>query len=267
MNIYKFELKQLKKSILLWGIVVPLSLFIYLSFFPMIASNGESFMGAMESFPEELLAAFGMTPELPMNTVIGYFSLTFTIVQIPLAIQAGNYGFNILSVEERELTADFIFTKPVKRRKIYFAKFLSAFTALTIVNIILWLSSLLAVFLFKSDDVVAWKHLNVLLSSTVFFQLFFLSIGMLISMLVKKIRSVISFSMALGFGTYIISSMGTIVSSGVLQYFTPYSYFQPKYILVEGTYNWPLTFVCFGVIAVSLVSSYFLYIRRNIASL
>lgn len=267
MNIYLFELKQLRKSVLLWGLIVPFSLFLYIGFFPLIAENGEDFMSLFSEFPEELLAIFGMVPELPLTTILGYFSLTFTIIQIPLAIQASNYGFNMLSVEERELTADFLLSKPVKRSKIIFSKFLASFTSLTIVNAILWVASISAVLIFQGDETVSLHHVIVLLSSTVFFQLFFLSIGMFVSVLVKKIASVLSYSMALGFGMYIITSMGAVISSDLFQYFSAYSHFAPQYILINGHYNWMLAFISFGVIIISLFGSYFFYLRRNIPSL
>lgn len=267
MNIYKFELKQLRGSILIWGLVVPLSVFLYVAFFPMISENGEDFMTLMAQMPEEMLAMFGMHPEMPITTIFGYFSLTFTIVQIPIAIQASNYGFNMLSVEERELTADFLLSRPVKRSKIIVSKFLASFTALTIVNVVLWICSIAAVLIFKGEEAVEMGHLYVLLSSTVFFQLFFLSVGMLISMLVKKIPSVISYSMGLGFGMYILTAMGEMITSDIFQYISPYSHFSPMNILLEGSYDFKLALISFVTIVISLSGSYFLYLRRNIPSL
>ncbi len=267
MNIFKFEFKQLRKSILIWGLVVPISLFSYIAFFPLIADNSTGFQEIMNQLPEEMLAIFGMIPELPVTTILGYFSLTFTIIQIPIAIQACNYGFNMLSVEERELTADFLLTRPVTRSKIIISKFLAAFAALTIVNAVLWVASIGAVYAFKGSATIQISNVIILLSTTVFFQLFFVGVGMLVSMLVKKIQSVISYSMALGFGMYIITSMGALISSKIFKYISPYSHFAPQYILVEGSYDWTLSLISFGVIIISLVGSYFLYLRRNIPSL
>ena len=50
---------------------------------------------------------------LDMSSVLGFFSFVFLFCQICLAIQAANYGFSLVSVEERELTADFLLAKPV----------------------------------------------------------------------------------------------------------------------------------------------------------
>ena len=267
MNIYKFELKQLRRSILIWGVTVPAVLFLYLGFFPLMAGDTEGFQAMMDIMPEEMLAIFNMQPELPVSSILGYFSLTYTMIQIPLAIQASNYGFNMLSVEERELTADFLLSKPVKRGKIIISKFLAAFTALTIVNVFVWIASLSALALFRSGTDVDFGFVSVLLSTNTFFQLFFMSIGMLVSMLTKKIPSVISYSMGLGFGMFILTSMGSLISNDIIQLISPYSHFDPGFILVEGVYDWPLAFISFGLIILSLGGSYFLYLRRNIPSL
>jgi len=94
----------------------------------------------MASFPEELLIAFGMT-DIDMSTILGFFGLIFLIIQICLAIQAANYGFSLVSVEETDLTADFLLAKPVGRTKIMTSKLLAAITGLTITNLVVWISS------------------------------------------------------------------------------------------------------------------------------
>ncbi len=266
MNIFKFELRQLRFSILIWGLVVPTVLYMFLAFYPLINSSGADFDMIMNELPDEMLAIFGMHPDLPVSDILGYTAMIFTMVQIPLAIQASNYGFNMLSVEERELTADFLLSKPVTRSKIIISKFLASLTALVIVNIILFVTFTLGVMLFKADSDVDMSKVYVLLSTVIFFQLTFMSIGMFVSVLVKKVPSVLTYSMALGFGTFIITSLGQMISSDIFQFFSPYSYFAPQHILLEGSYD-ALAIIGFIITIISLVGSYFLYLRRNIPSL
>jgi len=265
MNIYKFELGMLKRSILIWSLAIPAFFLFYVSFFPMM--SGEDMNAIFEQFPEEFMAFFGMNPDLPVSNILGYVSLTYGMIQIPMAIQASNYGFHILSVEERELTADFLLTKPISRVKILVAKLLAAMTSLTIVNFTICVATILGTALFRGGQTVNWGVIFVLLSTNIFFQLFFISVGMFISTVVKKIPSVLSVSMGLGIGLYIVSSLGTMLSSTVFHIITPYSHFAPSYILVEGTYNWSLVWISFVIITLSLAGSYFFYTRRNIASL
>ena len=267
MNIFKFELRGYFKSTLIWTGAVVYFLIVYMAFFPALSADPESFNTLMSSFPDEVMALFGINPDLPMMTIMGYYSLTMSFTLIPVAIQASNYGFNILSVEERELTADFLLTKPVSRKKIFFSKFSAAFIILTITNISIWIMSLLAFALFKGDENPEMYKVIVLLSSIVLFQLFFLTVGMMISMLVKKIPSVVSYSMGLGFGMFILASLGKMLSSEFLDILSPYNHFDPGYMLIDGTYDIVPTIISVIIIITSFIVSYFLYLRRNIASL
>lgn len=267
MNIYKFELSMLKKSILIWGLAVPGFLLFYMAFYPAMTQESDAFNELMMSMDPKFLAAFGIVAELPMSSILGYFNLTFGMVQIPIAIQAANYGFHILSVEERELTADFLLSKPISRSKIIISKFLAVLTSLTIVNLIIWASTFAALNLFKGDQVIDFGPVVLVLLTITFFQLTFLGIGMVVSVSIKKVSSVLSFSMALGFGLYIVSSFGSVISSDYLGYLTPYSHFAPDYILINGTWNWSMAFISIAVMIGTLTASYFLYLKRNIASL
>jgi ABC-2 type transport system permease protein len=267
MNIYKFELSRLKRSILIWGLSVPGFLIFYLAFFPAIQGSENAFSSMMESMDPRFLQAFGIIPELPIGEILGYFNLTIGLILIPLAIQASNYGFHILSVEERELTADFLFTKPISRTKIILSKFLAALTSLLIVDIVLAILAIVSIQAFKGDEIVEIRNVIVLLLSVPFFQLTFMSIGMLISVSIKKVTSVLSFSMGLGFGLFIVDSFGSILSSELFSYLTPYSHFDSAYVLINGSWNWSLIWISLALMVCSLIASYFLYLKRNIASL
>ena len=121
--------------------------------------------------------------------------------------------------------------------------------------------------LFKGEQTFELRNVLVLLSTVVIFQLFFLSVGMFISVSLRKIGSVLSFSMGLGLGLYILNSLRSLFSSDIFGYISPYTHFNPAYILVEGNYHKVFTIISLLIIIVSLSMSYFLYLRRNIPSL
>ena len=70
MNIYKFELSRLKKSILVWGLSVPGFLILYMAFFPAMAASGDAFNDLMMNMDPKFLAAFGIIPELPVGEIL-----------------------------------------------------------------------------------------------------------------------------------------------------------------------------------------------------
>ncbi len=264
-NIYKHEFSMRLKSVITWSLAVMAIIFIYSSLFPSFAEQAELLNEMMANFPPELLMAFGMNG-MDLSTVLGYYSFVFLFAQICLAIQAANYGFGLVSVEERELTADFLLSKPVARTQILTSKLLAAFTSLTITNIVVWISSFGFITLFRDGRGYETRTLVLLLLSIVIFQLFFLTVGVVISLLVKRIRSVTPYAMALAFGMYVLSAFGNMLGDAKLEIITPFKHFDPNYVIQHGAYDVPLVLLSVAVIVVSLAASYWLYIRRDIPS-
>ena len=253
------------KSVIIWSVAIMLLLLLYLSLFPSFAGEAELLNEVMSNFPEEFLIAFGMA-NLDMSTVLGFFGVIFFFVQICLAIQASNYGFSLVSIEERELTADFLLTRPVGRKKILTSKLLAALTALAITDVAVWISSFAAVTIFGKGESYAVRALVLLLLSVPVFQLFFLTVGLVISLMVKRVRNVLSYSMALAFGMYVLNAFGGMIGDEKLEIISPFKHFDPNYILNNAAYDLRLAWISVLAIVVSIIASYVLYSRRNIPS-
>lgn len=267
MNIFKHELMMKKQSIFIWSLSLSAFMIFYMAFFPALAKDAASFDSIMNSFPEEMLQALGVKEGLSIASLTGYFTLTFGMIQLAIAIQSANYGFSILSEEERELTADFLLSKPVSRTTIYFSKFFAALLSLLVSAMTVGISSLLALRFFNAGESYELAHLLKLILTVPIFQLVFLSVSMFISLLFKKIRSVLNLSMALAIGLYVINSVRGVIDSDLLGYISPYYYFEPGVILIDGRYNLQLFVLAIGIIIVSLLASYLLYNKRDIHSL
>jgi ABC-2 type transport system permease protein len=97
-------------------------------------------------------------------------------------------------------------------------------------------------------------------------QLFFLTVGTVISLMLKKVRNVTPFSMALAFGMYVLSAFGGMLGEDKLEIITPFKHFEPNYIVSHAAYDTPLVLISVVVIILSIAGSYVLYTRRNIPS-
>ena len=265
MNIYRQEFKMNLRSVITWSVAVAVLIVVFVSLFSSFAQDAALLNEMMANFPEELLAAFGMTG-VDLSTILGYFSLAFLFVQVCVAIQAANYGFSLVSIEEREWTADFLLAKPVGRNQILSSKLLAALSGLLITDIVVWMTSFLSITLFKGDATYGSSSLLLLLLSIVPFQLFFLAVGLVISLLVKRVRSVTPYAMALAFGMYVLSAFGDMLGEVALEKITPFKHFEPNYIIQHGAYDLPLVLISVSAIVISLVGSYVLYARRDIPS-
>ncbi len=265
MNIFLHEFKSYLKSVGIWSVAIFLIILVYFSAFNAIAVEAEQLSQLMNSFPEELLLAFGMT-NMDFTSLLGFYGVVFLFCQICLAIQAANYGISLVSIEEREFTADFLLAKPVGRRKILTNKLLAAFLSLTLTNLTVWISSFVVINLVRDGRSYDAKSLVMVLLTIVIFQLFFLSVGLLISLLMKRVRSVTPLSLALAFGMYVLSVFGSMLGEDKLEIISPFTHFDPNYILHNAAYDFPLPLISMGVIIIAIPVSFLLYQKRNIAS-
>lgn len=265
MNIFFHEFKSYARSVGIWSAANFLIILIYFSAFNSIAVEVAELEELLGSFPEELLIAFGLN-DMDFTSLLGFFGVVFLFCQICLAIQASNYGFSLVSIEERELTADFLLPKPISRRGILTAKLLAAFLALTITNLAVWAGSFFVINLVRDGRTYDANALILILSTIVFFQLFFLLAGVVISLLMKRIRNVIPLSMALSFGMYILNIFGTMLGDDYLEVISPFRHFDPNYILAHRAYDFPLAWISLAFILIAVPASYFLYQKRDIAA-
>lgn len=265
MNIFLHEFKMNRRSVIIWS----LSIFAIILFFMSILSSVAIDVGKMNellaNYPPELLTAFGLDG-LDLSTVLGYFGFTFLFCQICVSIQAANYGVSLISIEERDLTADFLLAKPVSRRKILTAKLLAALTSLGITNAVVWIASFSAISLFGDGRAYDTKTLLLLLFTITFLQLFFLSVGLLVSLLMKKVKSVTPISMGLVFGLYVLNAFGGDLDDNKFAFITPFSHFEANAIIQNGAYDMPLVLISVVVIIASAAVSYFMYQKRDIHS-
>lgn len=265
MNIFKFELNKGWFSTLFWSIGIVGTMLLYIAFFPTMAADPEMMDVIMRNFPEEFLSFFGLNGDLSFGSILGYYALTMQFISAAIAIHATYLGLSILSIEERELTADFLLTRPVTRTTIFTSKALAALSHIIIVWAVIFAASILSTTLFRAGQTIDYSALIIYSFALFFFQVSFFSIGILVSLIVPKFDNVITYAIAIGFGFFIIASMGDMFSADWVQYLTPFGHFNPNTLLVSGfngllLINIALTIICLGV-------SYKLYITRNIRSL
>jgi ABC-2 type transport system permease protein len=242
-----------------------LIILVYLSAITSISADVETMNEVLNSFPEEFLTAFGMS-NMDFSSIAGMYGLVFMFCQICLAIQASNYGFSLVSIEEREFTADFLLAKPIARGKILTTKLMAAIAALTITNLSMWLSSFLVINLVRDGESYQTKPVILLLLSVVVFQMFFLTVGILISLLMRRVRSVTPLSMALAFGMYVLSAFGDMLGEDTIELISPFTHFEPNYITKNVAYDTPLVLISLVTILIAIPANYLLYSKRDIHS-
>lgn len=262
-NIYSHEFRARLRSVVIWSLALAFLVVFFFSLFPVFADQAALMNEFLSRYPQELRVAFGMD-NMDLASVLGFYSFIFLFVQLCLAIQASNYGFGLVSIEESELTADFLLTKPVSRTQVLTSKLVAALSCLTITNLVVWACSFAAVTLFSEKRDYEPRTLLLLLLSIVIFQLIFLSVGLMISLLVKRVRSVTPYALGLAFGAYVLSAFSGIFGEIALEYITPFKHLDAAAIVKHGAYNTPLVLLNVTVSVIALAVSYWRYTRRDI---
>lgn len=262
-NIFRFEFQSRLRTVLTWSLAISVILLFFYSVYTGFADQAALMNQMLQRFPPAMLEAFGLT-DVDLSTVLGFYSLASLFVMLCLAIQAGNYGFGLVSIEENELTADFLLTKPVSRVQVLTSKLLAALASLVLTNLSVWAASFLAITLFKGSHTYDAFTLILLLKGFFIFQLFFLCVGLFISLLVKRVRSVTPYSLGLAFGAYVLAALGDVAGDVKLEWITPFKHFDPSYIIQHNNYQWPMVALNITVSIVAVAVSYWLYLRRDI---
>ncbi|WP_223595305.1 ABC transporter permease subunit [Neobacillus bataviensis] len=262
MNIFLHELKAYRKSTIIWSISLVLIIALFMSLYSSIAKDAEGFLKILENYPEAIRNAIGFN-QGNFFTILGFYSFPLSFITLCAAIQAMNLGTSIVSKEVREKTADFLLTKPVTRSQILTAKLMGAFVSLVITNIIYFAAASVLAFQVKTDDFS--MKIFFLLSLTVFFiQLIFLALGIIISVIVPKIKSVLTISLATVFAFYFLGIFSDTTGEEVKRYISPFKYFDTAYIIKHAGYE--ASFLIAGVVIIflAIMASFVVYSKKDI---
>lgn len=262
MNIFLHELRAYRKSTIIWSLSLIALIILFMSMFPAFAKDAEEFKKLLEGYPEPVRKALGMELD-SLFTILGFYSYAFLYISLCGAIQAMNIGTAIVSKEVREKTADFLLTKPVTRATILTAKLLAAFTSLVVTNIVFLFTSSLVASQVATEE---YSHKAFLLISlTLFFiQLIFLALGFVVSVLARKIKSVITVSLGTVFTFFIIAMLSSTSDDEAKRYFSPFKYFDHAYITENTNYEASFIMVGLAIILTSVITGYMVYKKKDI---
>lgn len=262
MNIFLHELKAYRKSTIIWTFSMAAVAVLFLSLYPAFSKDVTGLTKALEGYPLALRKAIGLSLE-SFTTMLGFYSFMFGYILLCGAIQAMNLGTSIVSKEVRDKTADFLMTKPVSRKQILTAKLLGILTSIVITNIIYLIIAILVANAVKTGNYSL--KIFIMISLTLFFvQLMFLALGVIVSVILPKIKSVIAVSLGTVFSFYIINMFGSVIGEKAVRYITPFKYYDVAYIIKNGSYE--VTFVILEIIlvAIAIVASYRIYMKKDI---
>ena len=268
MNIFKFEFKRLLKSCLTWTVVCGVMIALFMSLFPTMADMGiqELVNDKMGALSVDMLKVFNIDAGMDFSDIFNYMAYVIQYIAMASAVYGAILGVNALIKEESQGTIEFLYSKPIKRSKIVTTKLLSIILIYFVYIVIIGAITIIVSLFVKPDNV---KLIELLINIKIVYMgmfilgLVFMSIGMLISALVKSDKGGIPISIGIFFVSYLFGIIGKLKEDfELLKYFSPFDYYAPGELLKNG---FEMKFVIIGlcVMFVSIASTYLIYEKKD----
>ena len=253
---------MMRMSCLVWCLVLVGLGLMFMTIFPAFKEDIATSKELLEKFPPALRDVLGLNLST-FFTFLGFYIYTFSYITLAGAIQGMNVGLGLLSKEDSSKTTDFLLTKPISRTKVYLSKLFAGTTILLVTSTVFTLSIILFSRLFGAGD-YSMKTLLLLNLSFFLVQICFMAIGILVSQLLGKVKSVISVSLGVVFGFFALSLLGSIVKDDKFQYLTPFKFFDLMEIVKHSAYQNRSLILVAVVVGMSVAVAYWLYVKRDV---
>ncbi|MFD1415005.1 ABC transporter permease [Oceanobacillus jeddahense] len=258
MNIFRFEMKQYRSSIIVWSIGLIAAIILLLPMFVAFTGNPS----ATESLRDNpILDGMGISPDI-FFTSTGIFAYLHGIILVAAAIQACNLGLSIITKEHMQNTADFLITKPYSRASIFFSKLFASLCVIAIIGLSYFLGSLMTISV-VSEQGFTFNHFFLIYLTFPLIQLFFLLLGMTISVVVSRVSATLPLSFGIAFGLYVIGLFSNVVQSTVARLISPFRYFDFNLVIESEYYEGSYLTLFFALLLLFVITSYIVYIKKD----
>lgn len=264
MNIYRHEIGMNLLTTLYWTAGMLAGLLFFMFMFPAISKDAALIGQITSQFPPEVIRALGLS-SLDLGTVLGYYGYIFLFIMLVGSVYSLKLGLSALSEEVRAKTTDFLLSKPVRRTLIISAKTLGIVSLLLLQNIIyVVLAYLITIYTTGQQfDVRVFMLINL---SMLLVQLFFVTLGLLLSVVIKRLKNVLPIALGTVFAFWILQMLNQTLADPVLAYFTPFAYFDLVGIIASGGYH-SKYLVCDGLLMILFTAlAYYIYQRQDMPS-
>jgi ABC-2 type transport system permease protein len=234
MKLLKLEISRiLKKSILLYLIILGLIISLVFSYF-IIDSNKEEVNLFINKIPLNILKILDISKD-KFATTEGYFIFIVKIISIIIAFYSLNQGIWISTMDKRSNTRDFLYTKPIKRKRIIQYRVIAQCLLLFIISLFLLLiSSILYIITNKDFSILIFSEISLalfILSLAFFF--FGATIGGFKNG--KTPNAIVSLIIVIIF--MIINITAVFLNNNFLIYINPFSLFKTTTIIETARFT------------------------------
>lgn len=263
MNVFRYELKAARLTAFMWIVATLAMVALYMSVYPAFAKDATSFLEIIKNMPPAAKHIAGAGADLKLFTFLGFFANIFPFITLIGAIQAAVLGFGILSKEPRAKTTDFLLSKPKTRSNLFWQKAGACTTTLLMTQIIVASAAYLLAISFDAGDFDKWQF-AMFWGAFVLIQFFMFTLCILLSQVVRKIKSTVAPALGLSFGMFLLALFALIIGDDNVRWLTPFRFIDYKKIITDSAYD-PMH-LAYGIalIAVFTAASYLIYTRKDV---
>lgn len=260
MTIVKHELRQGKISFLIWTVSIGFLLAVCVFLFPEMKGEMDN-INDMFSSMGAFTAAFGMD-KLNFGTLIGYYTTECgNVLGLGGAFFASLCAVGILAKEEKDRTAEFLFTHPISRVRIITEKLISVLIQITIMNLFIYVLSICSIAIVGED--IPWKEINLLHLAYYILQMELACICFGISAFIRKGSLGIGLGIAaVMYFLNLIANIAEVVE--FLKYITPFGYCNGADIVTDGRLNGIRVAIGIAIGVIGIAAAYMKYTKKDI---
>lgn len=260
MTIFMHELKQNRKSLIIWTVAIAFLLATCIFLFPEMKGEMDSVsqvFSSMGGFSE----AFGMD-KVSFGTLVGFYSVECgNILGLGGAFFAALTAVTVLAKEERDHTGEFLLTHPVSRCGVVTGKLISVLTQIAVLNIVIYLVAIGSIVVIGEE--IPWKEITLLHTAYFLMQLELGGICFGISAFLRK------GSIGIGLGIAIMMYFLNIItniseSTEFLKYITPFAYAEGSEIVSNLSLDLPLVILGVSYGIAGIICGYLKYAKKDI---
>lgn len=263
MNVFMREMKANRKALIIWSIGIFFMVASSMVKYAGLSASGQSINDLLAQMPQSLKAIMGMGT-FDLSTATGYYGVLFIYLAMMATVHATMLGANIISKEERDKTAEFLFSKPISRNEIITSKLLASLVNLLIFNLVTLVSSILMVQKYSKGEAVI-GDITRLMVGMLILQLIFLFIGTAIAAISKHPKAAPSFATGILLFTFMLSiaiDMNRRIEN--LKYLTPFKYYDAKNLIYTRGFEPVYVILSVVIIAVLFWVTYVFYKSRDL---
>lgn len=260
MVVFRYEWKRDRKYILIWAAALAACIFCMTPVYYGMIETPETLS---ENFTQGgFFETVGVSLTLLMEPLEMYAFLN-AFFMIAVGIFGMHLGLALQTKECTEHTAEYLFTKPCGRKKIYWGKALCLLLGIGIVGTAYLLASFFTLSLFRPGFPLA-EFLLLAVSFTLI-ALFFGALGLLWGILRPNNRLPLLTAGLSVFVAYCITAFSRTIGNAPISFLSPFSFFSPSTIHETGSYEWSYLLWYLLLVTAFFLFSYKRSLKRDIA--